>query len=159
MVLSDGAILVEGPSDELIVQRGYKDAKGRLPIEDGIDVICVGLSHKRFLDLAIKLQRRVWVVIDNDGKSEAEINERFSDYLDHDCVSLHFNRDPKLYTLEPSSAGANEVNTLNNVLGAEYASKEELIKAMTADKTGTALAIFDSTIQIVMPEYIKDVFR
>jgi len=66
LVLAEGAILVEGPSDELVIQRAYRDAKGRLPIDDGIDVISVGLSHKRFLDLAIRLNRRVWVVTDNE---------------------------------------------------------------------------------------------
>ncbi|MEE4377137.1 MAG: AAA family ATPase, partial [Candidatus Competibacteraceae bacterium] len=73
LVLAKGAILVEGPSDELIVQRAYKDAKGKLPIDNDIDVISVGLAHKRFLDLAIRLQRRVWIVTDNDRKTIDEV--------------------------------------------------------------------------------------
>ncbi len=39
LVLAERAILVEGPSDDLIVQRAYRDAHGKLPIEDGVDVI------------------------------------------------------------------------------------------------------------------------
>jgi putative ATP-dependent endonuclease of the OLD family len=88
LVLAAGAILVEGPSDELIVQRAYLDAKGRLPIDDGIDVISVGLSHKRFLDIAVRLKRRVWIVTDNDGKSSADVESRFADYLTHEFVTL-----------------------------------------------------------------------
>lgn len=39
------AILVEGDSDELIVQRAYMDShRGKLPISDGIDIISVGIS-------------------------------------------------------------------------------------------------------------------
>jgi predicted ATP-dependent endonuclease of OLD family len=159
LVLSEGTILVEGPSDELVVQRGYLDVKGKLPIEDGIDVISVGLSHKRFLDLSIRLNRRVWVVTDNDGKTEDQVIERFSAYLDHDVVSLHVGSDPGLRTLEPQIVAANDLATLNAALGAEYGSKEEALEGMLKDKTGSALAIFESETMIVMPEYIGNVFN
>lgn len=157
LVLARGAILVEGPSDELIVQRGYLDAKGKLPIDDGIDVISVGLSHKRFLDLAVRLKRRVWVVTDNDGKTIEEINKRFSDYSSYDFVSIHTGNDPKLRTLEPQIVAANELATLNAALGKSYASKEEVVDAMIADKTTAALAIFESQTMINMPGYLAHV--
>ena len=42
LVLARRVILVEGPSDELVVQRAYRDThEGRLPIHDGVDVISV----------------------------------------------------------------------------------------------------------------------
>ena len=48
VVLAQRLILVEGPSDELIVQRAFKDRHGVLPLEAGVDVINVrGLSFKR----------------------------------------------------------------------------------------------------------------
>lgn len=158
LVLAEGAILVEGPSDELVVQRGYLDAKGKLPIDDGIDVISVGLSHKRFLDLAIRLNRRVWVVTDNDGKTVEQVKERFAGYLNSDVVSLHVGNDPELNTLEPQIVASNDLATLNAALGKGFSSKEEVLKAMLDDKTGSALAIFLSDTKIVMPEYIRDVF-
>lgn len=157
LVLARGAILVEGPSDELIVQRAYLDVKGTLPIDDGIDVISVGLSHKRFLDLAIRLRRRVWVVTDNDGKAPEEVAKRFADYCDYDFVSLHTGSDPELRTLEPQIVAANELASLSVALGRSFASKEEAVEAMLADKTGAALAIFESSSTINMPEYLTDV--
>lgn len=157
LVLAKGAILVEGPSDELILQRGYLDAKGNLPIDDGIDVISVGLSHKRFLDLAVRLKRRVWLVTDNDGKTTEEVSKRFAEYTDYAFVSLHTGSDPELRTLEPQIVAANDLATLNGALGASYASKEEAVEAMLADKTGAALAIFESDSAIKMPEYLADV--
>jgi hypothetical protein len=66
LILARRAILVEGPSDELIVQRAYLDVHGQLPIEDGIDVISVGLAFKRFLELAVPLARSTAVVRDNE---------------------------------------------------------------------------------------------
>lgn len=157
LVLAKGAILVEGPSDELIVQRGYLDSKGNLPIDDGIDVISVGLSHKRFLDLAVRLKRRVWVVTDNDGKAREEVHKRFAGYTAFDFVSLHTGSDQSLRTLEPQIVAANDLATLNAALGASHVSKEDVVKAMVADKTGAALAIFESSTVINMPEYLADV--
>lgn len=156
LVLSEAAILVEGPSDELIVQRAYRDQRGHLPIEDGIDVISVGLSHKRFLDLAVRLRRRVAVVTDNDGRSWEQVQNRFADYLTHDFVSLHVGRDPKLNTLEPQIVAVNELETLNRVLGTSFGTKDEIQEAMLADKTRAALSIFESPTKIVMPEYIRE---
>ncbi len=157
LVLADKAILVEGPSDELVVQRGYMDAKGKAPIEDGIDVICVGLSHKRFLDLAVLLKKRVWAVTDNDGKPLEHHQTRFADYLKHDFITLHVGADPAIKTLEPQIVEVNELATLNTVLEGKFGSKQELIDAMTAEKTESALAIFESKTAIVMPAYIKEV--
>lgn len=74
MILAKRSILAEGPSDELIVQRAYKYLHGKLPIEDGIDVLCVrGLSFKRFLDIAKLLGTRTTVVTDNDGDYQAKV--------------------------------------------------------------------------------------
>jgi len=158
LVLANGAILVEGPSDELIIQRAYKDAKGRLPMDDGIEVISVDRSHKRFLEIAVRLKRRVWIVTDNDGKTLDKIQARFADYLTDNLITLHTGADPKLRTLEPQIVAVNDLATLNAVLGKSLFSKEEIEKEMTADKTWAALSIFESPIKIVMPEYITDVF-
>ncbi len=157
LVLADKVILVEGPSDELVVQRAYLDAKGKLPIEDGIDVLSIGLSHKRFLDIAIRLKRRCWIVTDNDGRTLEQMEDRFAGYLGDELITLHTGNDPALPTLEPQLVAVNSLETLNSVLGAAHATKEEACAAMTADKTGAALAIFESSTQLEMPEYIKNV--
>lgn len=157
LVLAEGVILVEGPSDELIVQRAYKDAHAKLPIEDGIDVISVGLSHKRFLDLAIKLKRRTWIVTDNDGKTPEQVRERFTTYLAETFISLHTGDDPQFNTLEPQIVAANDLATLNAVLGKSYTRKDEALEAMLADKTASSLAIFESTTNLIMPTYIREV--
>jgi predicted ATP-dependent endonuclease of OLD family len=157
LVLADAAILVEGPSDELVVQRAYMDAKGKMPMDDGIDVICVGLSHKRFLDLAVRLKKRVWAVTDNDSKPMEHHEKRFADYLVHDFITLHIGTDPAITTLEPQIDAVNDLATLNKVFGKEYGSSEDVLAAMTAEKTDAALAIFESETSIVMPAYIKDV--
>jgi predicted ATP-dependent endonuclease of OLD family len=157
LALADAAILVEGPSDELILQRAYRDAHGRLPIDNGIDVISVGRSHKRFAELAIRLGRRVWLVTDNDRKTIEEVKQRFSKVLGDERVTLHTADDPRLNTLEPNLVAANELSTLNSALRTKHSTKEDVLKAMLADKTASALAIFESGIRLNMPKYIRDV--
>ncbi|MBU1256312.1 AAA family ATPase, partial [Patescibacteria group bacterium] len=41
LILCKKAILVEGDSDELIVQKAYRNKHGKLPLENGVDVISV----------------------------------------------------------------------------------------------------------------------
>ena len=56
LILAKQAILVEGPSDELIVQRAFKDHHGVSPLARGVDVISVNsLAFKRFLQIAQRL--------------------------------------------------------------------------------------------------------
>jgi len=81
LILAAKAILVEGPSDELIVQKAYLLKHGRLPIEDGVDVISVrGLSFARFLEIASALEKEVAVVLDNDGDYDEKVKNRYSEY-------------------------------------------------------------------------------
>ena len=59
VVLANKVILVEGPADELIVQRAYLDYYGKLPIEDGIDVIAVsGVGFQRYCDVAKLINKK-----------------------------------------------------------------------------------------------------
>lgn len=81
LILCDKAILVEGDSDELVIQRAYMDIhQGKLPIEDNVEVISVGTSFLRFLEIARNLKVPVRVVTDNDGDVSA-LEKKYKDYL------------------------------------------------------------------------------
>jgi predicted ATP-dependent endonuclease of OLD family len=156
LVLARGVISVEGPSDELVVQRAYRDTHGnRLPIQDGIDVMSMdALSAKRFLDIAIQLRKPVAVVTDNDG-DEAAARAKYADYAGYSFVRLCIGKgDPT--TLEPQLLAANNRDTLNRMLGKSYSTDEQLLAYMAREKTNCALAIFESAETITMPEYILD---
>lgn len=159
LLLSEKAILVEGPSDELIVQKAYLQKHNKLPIHDGIDVITVrGLSFKRFLEIADKLQKQVAVVTDNDGNVEQNIKNKYSEYLSHPTIKICHSTDETLKTLEPQLVAVNEIQRMNNILGKEFSTKDDLIKYMTAsgNKNECALRIFDTEEEIVIPEYINE---
>jgi predicted ATPase len=168
LALAAKAILVEGDSDELVVQRAYMDTNGgRLPIQDGIDVISVGTAFLRFLELANALKIPVAVVTDNDGDTAA-VEKKYAPYKDSDTVRICFDSvvdtgsltikdKPFNYnTLEPKLLKANDRATLNSVLGASAETDDELRIYMRTNKTESALAIFNSTTKITYPDYIQE---
>ncbi|MGI5213417.1 ATP-dependent nuclease [Plantactinospora sp. CA-290183] len=158
LVLAKRAILVEGPSDELIVTRAYRDEHGREPIADGVDIINVrGLSAARFLDLAVPLAKPVAVVNDNDGDA-TKMRQKYDGYDDYEFISIHVAAGAEK-TLEPQVLAANGLARMNEVLGKSYTTDDEMLDHMTANKTGWALAAFESDQSITMPEYIRDAVR
>ncbi|MFI0448070.1 ATP-dependent nuclease [Actinomadura sp. 6N118] len=160
LVLARKAILVEGPSDELVVQRAYRDAhEGRMPIDDGIDVIDVGgLSFRRFLDIATRLDSaKVTVVTDNDGKDAARVHERYASYTASGDIKICVSDDTSCRTLEPQLIKSNGAERMKAILGlSAQMSEEELAKHMKAHKTSCALAIFSTEQAVTMPGYIAD---
>lgn len=157
LVLAKAVILVEGPSDELIVQRAYLDKHGKRPIDDGIDVINVrGLSAKRFLDLAVPLKRRTAVVTDNDGDFVKNITDKYAGYGDYDFISIYASNDNALKTLEPQLVASAGLGTVNTVLGKAFAADDEASKHMIANKTDSAVAFHDTTETVIWPQYVQD---
>jgi predicted ATPase len=157
LVLAKKVILVEGPSDELVVQRAYLDLHGRLPIEDGVDVINVrGLQAKRFLDIAVRLGKPAVVVNDNDGDPDA-VRQRYSAYTAHPFIKVCIG-EGEARTLEPQIVAANGLEVINRVLGKAYKTEDDLVAYMTGpnNKTDCALAIFESGETIAMPGFIRD---
>lgn len=158
VVLAKQSILVEGPSDELVIQRAYRDAHdGRMPIEDGVDIIDArGLTFKRFLDIAVLLpDNRVTVVTDNDGKDASEVRKRYDEYTAKPNIKVCVGEDKNFHTLEPQLLKANGLERLNEALGKQFDTEEKLLDYMKANKTTVALMIFDGD-PINMPEYIRD---
>lgn len=176
MLLCKKAILVEGASDELVIQKAYMETHdGRLPIQDNIDVISVGISFLRFLELASVLEIKVAVVTDNDGDIEA-LKRKYSDYLGDnqkpniticfdevvDSGDLKIGKSDYNYnTLEPKIIKANRENLelFNNLFQTQYEDVDDLRKYMKQHKTECAMVIFDTNKKIAFPDYILKAIR
>lgn len=160
LVLSKKSILVEGPSDELIVQKAYHIAKKKLPMEDGIDTISVkGLSFKRFLEIAKLLKKEVRVVTDNDGDYKKKIENKYVDYIGLENIKICYDKDDKLRTLEPQIVACNDIQILNKIFKTDIHEKQEMIDYMIDNKTECALAIFNSNETFEAPQYVKNSFE
>ncbi|WP_079707695.1 ATP-dependent nuclease [Paraliobacillus ryukyuensis] len=166
-LLAEKVILVEGPTDELIVQKAYFDKYGKLPIQDGTDIIAVdSLAFKRYCDLAILVYKDINLVTDNDGDIEENILDKYKDYIDeYDFIQVFYEKEEALYSLEPSmyEANAKDDKTLSLFKKAisksgsmERKSKEQIIKFMENNKAEWGLRVFDSKEKVEYPEYIKN---
>lgn len=168
-VLAEKVILVEGPTDELIIQRGYLDEYGKLPIEDGIDVIVVdSLAFKRYCDIAVLLKKKMVIVTDNDGNIQKNINEKYSENLDKTNLVFIYEENEMLNTIEPSvlevnCKNGNPTETFKKVISKNGSmknkSKQEVLNFMTKNKAEWALRVLESEDKINYPEYIKDAIK
>ena len=168
-VLAEKIILVEGPTDELIIQRAYLDEYGRLPMDDGIDVIVVdSLAFKRYCDIAVLLKKKMVIVTDNDGNIQKNINDKYSDYIGESNLIFVHEKNEDLNTIEPSVLEVNCKNGKPTELFKEVVSKknsmknkskQEVLDFMKNNKAEWALRVFDSENKINYPEYIKDAIK
>lgn len=158
VLLANNIILVEGPADELIIQRAYRDNYGKLPIEDGIDVMSVGgVAFKRYCELAQLIRKNVVIVTDNDGNPKS-VKERYNDFSD--IVNLCMEEDKSINTLEPAVLYANKDNFedfriiiyhKNDIKTIDY---EALNKFMENNKAEWSMRVFLSDKKINYPKYI-----
>lgn len=165
-VLCKTAVLVEGPSDELVFQRAYRDSHdGKLPIQNGIDVISIGTSFQRYLPIACEIGLRVVVITDNDDNPET-LDERYSSYLSAENIEVCYeskahgvpeggNPDLRWNTLEATLLRENGIDKLDQVLGVNFNDWSSLLKWMESNKTDAAFRLFSSDTPIAYPEYIK----
>lgn len=162
LLLCRKAVLVEGPSDELIFQKAYMDANNdRLPIEDGIDVISVGMTFKRFLEIAKRINQPVAVITDNDGNYANKITKKYKDFDGIDCISIFADTQNQFKTLEPQFVEANKDNlsalcVTIQIDNRKHDTEEKIVEYMVDNKTEWALHVFESTMGLDFPKYITD---
>jgi len=177
-VLSQKIILVEGPSDELLIKKLYLNENDKLPEEDGIDVIVVrGIGFKNYLNIIMHLGHRVHVVKDNDSNYQKNITEWQTPYNNYDFISIFSPNNNDEYSLEPSLIEANGENLeqLNNFAQIALSTQTynnyntgtlEERKAFLLDwftgsdkgsrKVDSAIRIFDSDENIIFPDYLSE---
>jgi putative ATP-dependent endonuclease of OLD family len=169
LILCKKAILVEGDSDELIVQKAYMvKNKGVLPIDNEIDVISVGTTFLRFLEIAEKISKSVVVLTDNDGNIDA-LKKKYENYLGCNAkafINICFDEvidsgDLKIgktafnyNTLEPKILKSNSLQKLNVILATSYKTEDDLHKYMRENKTECALKIFSTDEDFKFPSFI-----
>ncbi|PVE22714.1 ATP-dependent endonuclease [Microvirga sp. KLBC 81] len=156
LILAKRAILVEGPSDELIVQAAYRNLHGKMPLEAGVDVISVNsLAFKRFLEIAVLLDLTVAVVTDNDG-DVAAVERKYQDYFGNPKVGIHYDADENYRTLEPQLLKANGRPAIERILGRTFEGDAELLRHMQTNKADAALKFFTTQEAWTAPGYIVD---
>lgn len=167
IMLSKKVILVEGPSDELVVQKVYmQENNERLPIEDGTEVISVGTAFLRFLELVSKFDKKIAIVTDMDGKLD-DIRKKYEKYESENILISYEEQDMSEDINADDMIGGYNYNSLeyllfhsiglkklNETLGTNYKDKNALLKHMKNNKTECALKIFEYEGSLGFPEYL-----
>lgn len=157
LILGNKVILVEGPSDELIINKAYQLQNNKFPIDDGIDILCIkGLSFKRFLEIVKFLNMEVKVVTDNDGDIEKNILSKYKDFIEMPNIKIFYDSKEENFTLEAAIVDINNLNDLNKIFAKEYESKEKMFDYMVKNKTHCALQLLETKETINLPKYIMD---
>ncbi len=170
VVLAERVILVEGPTDDLIIQRAYFDKYGLLPISKGIDIISVGaLAFKRYCDIAIVLGKCLAIVTDNDGDIQENITAKYSGYLDKPFLHFFYEQNTQLRTIEPSVLSVNcggdgqptddfktAISKNGSMMDKNY---DGILSFMSGNKSEWAMRILDSETKISYPQYIEDLLN
>lgn len=153
MFISSKVILCEGPADELIITKAYSVKYSKLPQDDDVQIICVGSSVKRFLEISKKLpDTKVAVVLDNDKKLSS-LKSNLATYLKDGYENLFTGKDDEEWTLEPCLIISFTEEYLSNLF--DYNGRA-LNDYMRDNKTDCALKIFNQeSLKIEQfPDYI-----
>ena len=145
-----------------------------MPIQDGIEVISVGTSAKRFLELAEAVSQPVVVLTDNDGSVEKRM-EQYSNYLilkegadvGSGRIAVSFPtrllssgdiNDYSYNTLEPELFKANGLEKVNAILGKEFSDRDSALRHMKSksNKAECAYKFFITREKVDWPAYIMN---
>ena len=158
LVLARRVVLVEGPSDEILLHRAFRDVNGADPTDHGIDIISMGgLTFRRALEVCASLDRQAIALRDNDGRDPALLREELRDLLSPDRRVLLMGDPARGRTLEPQIIAVNDDALLRSVL--KVTDRADLHTWMTNAKTEAALRIFDAAESITYPDYIAEAVR
>lgn len=157
LVLAEKVVLVEGPSDEMVFERAFRDRHdGKKPIDLGVDVVSMsGVSLKRGLQLCAALKRQAAAVRDNDGKPPAHWRDPLTDWLEKGTRDVFIGEPSDGKTLEPQFWKLNDDGKLRTLFGITDGEKttEEW---MRSNKTDWALKVEESDLVFNYPKYLTD---
>lgn len=156
LVLARRAVLVEGPSDEMIFGRAFRDHNdGRSPMELGVDVISMaGVSLKRGLQLCAALDRQAAAIRDNDGQDPAHWTTPLQPWLKDGVRRVFIGDEAAGKTLEPQIVAVNDEAGLRTLLN--IPDDKGTAEWMGDHKTEWALKFDESDFQATYPPYIID---
>jgi len=183
VALSGKVILVEGPSDELVLKKIYQRKHNRLPEQDGIDIIVVrGVGFKTFIEVGKEIGTKIHVLRDNDGDYNGNVVQGRLEYAAFPNIKLYSSMNDSEFSLEPAMIYANavDIKTLDafakevlstetfNIYNAEVSledRRENLIRwfksvkgnGKGARKVDSAVKLFDGALDFKYPAFLDEV--
>jgi len=147
--LSQRSILVEGPSEYMLLEKFYEGITGHSPETDNVHVINIrGLSFKRYLEIAKQTGSKVSVITDNDKDYQKNCIEKYADYATDQNIQIFFHDNNNQRTFEIVLYDGNQ--TLCDSLFGDDAQGY-----MLKNKTEAAFSLLYQNQEINVPDYTK----
>ncbi len=147
--LANKVILVEGPSEFMLMENFYESCAGCKPENDGVNIINIrGLSFKRYLDISKLTNSKAAVITDNDKNTQKHCMDKYQEYANEKNINIFYESDETKYTFEVVLYEDNKAlcDRLFGNSAQEY---------MLNNKTEAAYALLSESSEILVPEYIK----
>lgn len=107
-ILANKVVLVEGNAEYILLDSFYNHLIKKEMYKNDIAMISVGgLSFKRYLELAQKLDKKVVVITDNDKDYKKNITDQYADYISS-SIQVYAPKEEDEYTLEVSLYKCND---------------------------------------------------
>lgn len=146
--LARKAILVEGPSEYMLMDYFYNSVAGHRPEEDSVHIIDIrGLSFKRYLEISKLTGSKVAVITDNDKDFQKNCIDKYTDYSSDPNISIFYDNDNAKYTFEVVLY--NENAALCDSLFSDAQNY------MLNNKTEAAYSLLSQNQSINIPDYIR----
>lgn len=165
-ILSEKVILVEGPTEFLLVPKFFKELYVESLDSFGINIIsCSGVSYKRYIDIANKMNKKVVIITDND-KNETNITEKNKFNNEHEKIKIFMDESTENWTWESCFYNLNGEKLDELVVtedGAKYLFHGQdygkTLGKMLNNKVDTAFIMYNSEYSFKIPDYIKKAFE
>ncbi len=154
LAIANKAVVVEGPSDEMIFNLTFERITGKSPRNAGIDVVVLGTRGKRALELAKALGKKIAVLRDNDGEDPNHWINQAGDLVKPGEREMFVGAASGGKTLEPQLISANSEELLQKALGLGAAA--DVGEFMTTNKTESAWRLVQSGQTLQWPSYITE---
>lgn len=161
-ILSEKVILVEGPTEFLLVPKFFKEFYKESLDSFGINIIsCSGVSYKRYIDIANKMNKKVVIITDND-KNETNIIEKNKFNNEHEKIKIFMDESIENWTWESCFYNLNKEKFDELIVtenGANYLFHGQdygkILGKMLNNKVDTAFIMYNSEYSFTIPDYIK----
>lgn len=165
-ILSKKVILVEGATEYLALPRIYLKVRDASIEKENISIIsCGNLSYRRYLEIAMNVNKKVAVLTDNDGKGT---NREFMNNYNQVNVDRHIFMDSDLnnWTWEACFYNLNS-SFLESKIEVEEKAQYlfhktdygKVLGKMLNNKAEIAYKMLDWIEELIIPKYIKDMIE
>lgn len=166
-ILSTKVILVEGPTEYLLLPKIFEKLYDTTFENEGITIIeCGGIKYKRYLNIATETKKKVAVLTDNDGvKNKIIYKNYYNDSSKH--IKIFMDNSLDNWTWEACFYNLNKEKFDKSIKindnydysyhGNDYGSK--VLGKMLNNKVETAYWMYKSEYDFEIPEYIKECLK